>query len=201
MCNLVSEEKGPLERIPAKVQIAVFRPEFLASVTDILDGERRCHRLVEHLDSAHGNLNVSRRQFRILALALDDLSCNLENPFTADRPGSLQQFGRSRCVYDKLGDAVTVTQINEGHSSEFPGFLHPAGKGHFLPGIFEAELSASMSSVHILQIKPTKLINFRKSKKEVEVVQIVSYSGTLIFVSLCALRRKSEKSANLKSEQ
>ena len=144
MCNLVTELEGLLKRIPAKVEIAIFRTEFLAAVAFILDGERRGVGLIEHLDSAKADFNVSGRHLRVFALALYNSSGHLKHPLTAYGRGCLDKLCGSRSVNHELGDAITVTQVDEGHSAKFPGFLNPSGKSNDLAGIFYAELSASM---------------------------------------------------------
>ena len=49
----------------------------------------------------------------------------------------------------KLGDAVAVAKVHEGHSSELSALLYPSGQGHCLACIFDAEFSAGVCSVHM----------------------------------------------------
>ena len=50
----------------------------------------------------------------------------------------------------QLNDAKA--QVDEGHSAEFAGFLHPSREGHCLALVGEAQLAASVGSVHITRI-------------------------------------------------
>ena len=72
------------ERIPAQIEIPVFRPELLSAVADILYSERRSLRLVEHLYVREPDLNVACGHLGVPALALYDLSRSLDHVFTPE---------------------------------------------------------------------------------------------------------------------
>ena len=148
MRNLVPEFESLAQRVAAQVKVAVFRTEFLTSVADILDGERRGLGLVQDLECCHFDFYVSGRHLGVLAGTLYDLSGGLYHEFPSERSGCLHKFS-FRGVDDQLGDAVAVAQVNESHTSEFAAFLHPPGESDGFACIFYAELSASMCSVHI----------------------------------------------------
>ena len=146
--NLVPQFESLAQRVAAQVKVAVFRTEFLSSVADILDGERRGLGLVQDLERCHLDFYVSGRHLGVLAGTLYDLSGGLYHEFPSERSGCLHEFS-FRGVDDQLGDAVAVAQVYESHTSEFAAFLHPPGESDGFACIFYAELSASMCSVHI----------------------------------------------------
>ena len=152
MGHPVPQCQGALERAAAKVQVTELRTDVLAAVALILDGERRGDRLVEYVDGLKLQLYVACRHLGILALALHDLSCGLDDEFTSEGSGCLHEGGLRVGFHHELGDAVTVPQVDEGHSAEFPGPLDPSGQGYGLSDVGDAEFSASVSSVHIFDV-------------------------------------------------
>ena len=83
MSDLVTDLERPLKRISTKVKVAVLCTEFLAAVALVLNCERWSIGLVEDLDFAERDLDISGRHLRVLALTLDDLSGNLKHPLAA----------------------------------------------------------------------------------------------------------------------
>ena len=146
--NLVPQFESLAQRVAAKVEVAVFRTEFLSAVADILNRERRGLCLVQDLEFSNFDFYVSGRHLGVLAGTLYDLSGGLYHEFPSERSGCLHEFS-FRGVDDQLGDAVAVAQVYESHTSEFAAFLHPPGESDGFACIFYAELSASMCSVHI----------------------------------------------------
>ena len=83
MSDLMTDPEGLLKRISSKVEITVLRTEFLTTIALILDSERRCIGLVEDLDFAEHDLDVSGRHLRVLALTLHHLTGYLKHPFAS----------------------------------------------------------------------------------------------------------------------
>ena len=83
MSDLMTDLQSPLKRVSAKVKITVLCTKFLSAVAFVLDSERRSVGLVEYLDFAECDFDVSGRHLRILALTLDHLSGHLKHPFAA----------------------------------------------------------------------------------------------------------------------
>ncbi len=81
--------------------------------------------------------------------ALDDLADRLDHEFTAEGGGGVHQVGGRVGLHDKLGDAVTVPEVDEGHAAQFAGFLDPSGERHALSLVADAEFSASVCTIHI----------------------------------------------------
>ena len=142
------EGKSPLQRRPAQVQVAVLRTKVLASITVFLYGERRGNRFVKYVDTLDFDFDFSGWNLRVLALTLENLSSDLNHPLTAQRFGRMNEFGVCQRIDYKLGDAVAVAKIYEGHSSEFAGLLNPARKGYCLSFVGKPELTAGIASVH-----------------------------------------------------
>ena len=138
-----------LERIPSQVKVTELGAEILAAVALVLDGERRHRGLVEDVYRLKPDLDVACTHLRVLALTLDYLTGGLDDIFTAQRGRGLHQSCVCVRLKHELRDAIAVTQVNESHSAELPGPLHPTGKGHLLPDILNAEFPACVCSVHI----------------------------------------------------
>ena len=172
MRNLVTKHEGILERVSSQIQISVFRSDVITSVALVLDGERRGNRLVQDMDCIEFNLDLTCIHLRVLALTLDNLALYLNDEFTSERVCSLDQFSRCVCTYDQLSNSVAVTEVNESHSAQFSGSLHPTGKHHFFAGVSQTELAASVCSVksiehnmldfYIFLSKHANLVNYRK---------------------------------------
>ena len=149
MGKLVPQRQRLLERIPSQIQITVLGAEILAAVALVLDRERRGDGLVEDVDRLKFDLNVTCVHPGVPALTLDYLTGGLDDIFTAQRGRCLHQSCVCVRLKHELRDAIAVTQVNESHSAELPGPLHPTGKGHLLPDILNAEFPACVCSVHI----------------------------------------------------
>ena len=73
----------------------------------------------------------------------------LYHKLPAQRGCAFLESGVCRALDHELGDSIAVAQVNKCHSSQFSGLLYPAGQGHLAAGVFNAEFSASVCSVHI----------------------------------------------------
>ena len=83
MSDLVTDLERPLKRISTKVKVTVLGTEFLAAVAFVLDCEWRSVGLVENLDFAECDLDISGRHLRVLALTLHHLTGYLKHPFAS----------------------------------------------------------------------------------------------------------------------
>ena len=147
--NVVAQLEGPLQRGASEVQVAVLCTQVLAAVAVLLDGERRGHRPVEYFYGLEGYLDVARRDLAVLVLPFHYGAGGLYHKLPAQRGCAFLESGVCRALDHELGDSIAVAQVNECHSSQFAGLLYPAGQGHLAAGVFNAEFSASVCSVHI----------------------------------------------------
>ena len=149
MGEAVAECQGPLERGTAEVEVTVFRAEVLTAVGSLLDGERRGDGLVEDVDGLHLDLHVAGGHLRVLAFAFEDFAGHLDHEFTSEFGCGGDEFRSRIGLHHELGDAIAVAEVDEGHTSEFAGFLNPSREGHFLTFVGDAEFAAGVRSVHI----------------------------------------------------
>ena len=75
----------------------------------------------------------------------------MNDKFASGFVGGFEQFLVFLFVEYELCDAVSVSQVDEGHASHFAGSLNPAGEGHLLAFVLESETSAVNTSVHGLK--------------------------------------------------
>ena len=156
MGHFVPKRQGALQRTAAQVQVTVFHAEVLSAVTFFLYGEGRGDALVEDIDTFKFNLDVSGGHLGVFGLALNHFTGCLDYEFTAEGRGCFHKFCGGIGLNYKLGDAVAVTEVNEGHAAKLAGFLDPSGEGYLLPFVFYAELPARVCSVHILSLEYSK---------------------------------------------
>ena len=159
MGDTVTEHECLLERSAAKVEITVFHPEVIPAVRLVFDREGRGDGFIEDRNAGNLDFDLSGRHFEVFALALNDFTCRLDDKLASEGGRRFDKISRSVRLDDKLCDAVAVAEIDKGHTSEFTGLLDPAGEGNPLPGVRDAELSASMCSVHkwtVFQFSPQR---------------------------------------------
>ena len=73
--------------LTAQVQIAIFHADIVATISIVLNGERRRDALAEHRQTAHQNLNVASRHLGILRLSLTHYAHSLHAVLTAQLVG------------------------------------------------------------------------------------------------------------------
>ena len=135
MCHAVTQHQRFLERVAAQVQIAVSSAQLLAAVADILDGERRDLRRIQHIHLVEKDLDVAGVHLRVLALTFRHTACNLDYVFTAEACDCGFHRLVAGWVCHQLSYAVAVAKVHECHSSHLPDPLHPSGESHGLPCI------------------------------------------------------------------
>ncbi len=148
----VAQRQGALEGRTAQVEVAVLGAQVLAAVALLFDGEGRDGRFVQDADGGELDLDLARGHLGILALALEHLARGLDHEFTAQGSGGLDERGVGVRLHHQLRDAVAVAQVDEGHASEFAGFLHPSRESDCLSFVGETQLAASVGSVHIYSL-------------------------------------------------
>ena len=149
----MADSQGLLERAAAEIQVAVLCTDILTAVAFVFDGERWGHGLVQYVYASDLDLDVAGRHLGVLALAFDHFSDGLDDIFSAEGGGGCNQLWVGVSLNDELGDAIAVAQVYECHSSEFPRPLHPSCEGDFLADVSDAELSASVGSVHMVLLE------------------------------------------------
>ena len=133
--HLVTQDHVTLQGRAPQVEVAVFHPEVVAAVRDLLDGEGRYFGVVQYGDLFGRDLDVAGVHLRVLRLALDYFADDLDDPLAAHFRSRFARLGRGVLLDDDLGDAVAVPQVDEGHGAEVSHFLHPAGQGDGLVDI------------------------------------------------------------------
>ena len=154
----MTQSQSLLQGVPPKIQIPVLGSDVLTSVALVLNGEGRGHGFVENIDGLKFDLDVSGGHLGVFALALKNLSDGLDHELSSEGCGGLDKGRISVGLNHQLGDAITVAEVYESHSSEFPRPLNPTGQGHFLSYVGDTKLAASVVSVHIVFVNiPTSL--------------------------------------------
>ena len=149
--HAVAQQDVALQGWPAQVEITVFHAEFVAAVAVLLDGEGGYLGPVEDGERRDGYFDVARRYLGIFRGAFTYRARRLYDIFTPQPGRSCTYLGRRVFVHDELRNAVTVAQVDEGHCAEVSHFLYPSGECRARAGIVDAEFSARMRPVHIME--------------------------------------------------
>ena len=106
--------------------------------------ERQRSGSVQHLNGGHLNLNLASRQVRVLVTirALGNLTGHAQNVLVA------QVLEVSLVVENALGDALAVTQVNEGDATVVAATSHPTGQGDGLSNVCGGQLAVGVSAKH-----------------------------------------------------
>ena len=106
--------------------------------------ERQRSGSVQHLNGGHLNLNLAGRQVRVLVTlrALGNLTGHAQNVLVA------QVLEVSLVVENTLGDALAVTQVNEGDATVVAAASHPTGQGNSLSNVCGGQLAVGVSAKH-----------------------------------------------------
>ena len=129
----VRRSRRSKHRLPADVEIAVLEPQRLVDRrVRLVDVERRRLRLGQDLDLGRAELDVARRQLRVLRArqALRDLRRGPSRTNSGRmRLGHLVRIRRvGPRIDDDLGDAVAVAQVQEDELAVVAPPVDPAGQ-------------------------------------------------------------------------
>ena len=144
----MTQNQVALQGRTPQIEVAVLHAQVVAAVRHLLDGEGGHLGFVQHDHLLGGHLDVPGGHLRVLRLAFDDFTDDLDDPFAAHRAGHGAGFGRGVFLDDDLGDTVTVPEVDEGHGPEVSDFLHPPGQGDGFVDVAGPEAAAGMGSVH-----------------------------------------------------
>ena len=133
--KLVAEFKVAAHGAAADVQIAVLHAQVIAAIGIFFNGEGRRVGGVEHGEFAHIDFDVACGHLVVLGVAFGHHTFHLQDVFASQFVGALAKGGVSFFVEYELGDAVSVAQVDKGHTTHFAATLHPACKGNALANV------------------------------------------------------------------
>ena len=93
----------------AQVKIAVLHTQLITAVGIVFDGEGWGSALADDIEFTDDNLDVARRQLRILGITLGNGADSLNDVFASQAACLLLESRRAVFVESQLRDAVTVT--------------------------------------------------------------------------------------------
>jgi hypothetical protein len=131
-----------------EIQIAVLHAEVVAAIGVVLDGKRRNLAAIQHLERFSYNLDVARRQVRILRRAFGHGAFDLDYELASEFIGPLAESRIRIIVEHHLGYTITVADIDKSHTAHLACTLHPSGQRYRFSGIGESQLSARFVSIH-----------------------------------------------------
>ena len=133
----------------AQVDIAIAQARLFAHVGVFVERERRGFRVVQHfqlvtqdLDHARGHVGVAGTSRTQAYLAGD-----LDHVFAAHAVGGCEGFSAVR-IEHHLGQAFTITDIEEDHPAVVTTTVDPSAKGYFLTFQAFVQLAAIMAAHH-----------------------------------------------------
>ena len=155
--NRVAQVQGLVHLRTADVQVAPLHARGLVRLDAVLDGERRGHGRVEHLDGAGQHLDLARGHVRVhgVRAALSHLAGHLEHVLTTQVLGLREVLGRDAVgVDDHLRVALAVAQVHEDEPAVVAVMPRPARQHDLAAHVFLAQLAArgSMHAVFVLEI-------------------------------------------------
>ncbi len=112
--------------VTTDVQITILHAKVIATIADIFDSEGRCLAAVEQFELTDFQLDVSRRHIWILRFTFDNDTFSLNHVFTAESTGLFDKFRIAVAIQEKLGDAITVAEVNPNEGAFVAHTLHPA---------------------------------------------------------------------------
>ena len=121
--------------LTAQIEITILHTDIIAAIGIILNGERRCQTLAQHIQFLYQNLNITRRHLGILALTLANLTFHLNTELTTQFVGLFTKGCIISLVEHQLSQAISVTEVHEGHTSHLTTTLYPSGQCHNTAGI------------------------------------------------------------------
>ena len=133
-----------------QVKVAVLHTQVVPTIGIIFDSEGRHLCRIEYAQRLDRDLDIPRRELRILILTLSDLTRDLDDVLTTEllslRDESLAYVS---LIEDELSDTIAVTKVDEGHPAHTACLLDPASERHLLPDITEAQGATGSSAIHI----------------------------------------------------
>ena len=140
-------------RISAKVKIAVFHAQIIASIRIVFNRKRRRLSGIQHYQLCYLNLNITRRQLSILRIPFAYDARSLNHIFAAKFIGDIKHFFVYALVKSELRDAVAVAEVHKRHATHLANALYPTRKGDFFVLIGESQFAACDCTIHIFVIK------------------------------------------------
>ena len=143
--DLVAQQDVLVHLGAAQVEVAPFHARGLVGLDAVFDGERRGDGLVQHLDAARQDLDLTRLHVGVDALgsALAHLAGNLEHVLAAEVLGLGELLGRDAVrVDDHLRVALAVAQVDEDESAVVALVPRPAREHDLARDVVFAQLAA-----------------------------------------------------------
>ena len=134
--------------VPSEVKISIFHSDIIASISVILDSERRCGTLAENSERINNHLYVTRRDIFVFAFSFAHTTFCLYTELTSQFISFFAELRIDGLIEHELCDTISVSQINESHATHFSGALHPSGQSDLIAGIGESQFSTSFRPIH-----------------------------------------------------
>jgi hypothetical protein len=125
----VAQGQVPLERRAPKVEIAVFHPDLIPTVTILLNGEWWQFGRAKQLKPIGQDLDVPGGQVWVLIASLGDYTESPDYELPPEGTGLTAEVGVALHVENQLRYSVTVAQVDKGHPPKITRFLDPSGQG------------------------------------------------------------------------
>ena len=136
--KLVAQLKVLANARATQVEVTILHAKVVAAITLLFNRERRRQALVQYVQLRDEYLDVARRKVLVLGIALGNLALCLDDELASQTSRLLTKLFRSIFVEGKLGNAVTVSQVNKHKSPQVVDALHPTCQGDFLSYVGEA---------------------------------------------------------------
>ena len=144
----VAEHEVALYGLAAQVEVTELHPQIVAAIGIVFDGKRRGLAGIQDVELGDFDFDVPGGHLGVFGFTDFDESGRLNDEFAAEL-ASAQAEGFVRVhVEGQLGQAVAVTDVDKGHSTQVAGALNPTAQGDGLACVVGAQFAASMRSMH-----------------------------------------------------
>mmetsp|Transcript_7284 Transcript_7284/g.16514 ORF Transcript_7284/g.16514 Transcript_7284/m.16514 type:complete len:562 (+) Transcript_7284:325-2010(+) len=170
--HFVSEHEGVFDWVSSNVQISVPHSGFFLAIGGVFNLERRSHASVQNFQTARYNLHISSWSIWVLVDSLDYLALDLDHELSPQLVGcfvALEAFLVGTIFLENhLGDAISVSQIDEGEMVHVAGNLYPTAQSYSLADIRHAQLPTRMSPIGCPDAGHGRLKSPAKTKRDAD---------------------------------
>ena len=144
----MAEHEVALNGLAAQVEVAELHAQIVATIGVIFNSKRRGLAGIQDVESGNFDFDVPGGHLGVFGFADFDKTCRLDDEFPAEFPSAQTERLIRIHIEGQLGQAVTVSDVDKGHSAQVAGALNPTAQGDGLACVFGAQFAASMRSMH-----------------------------------------------------
>ena len=146
--HFVTKFEVSTHRVTTEVEVAILHTDVVATISFVLDSERRSSRHIEHSHLIYNDFDVASSHFIIFSRAFSHSTTHLEHIFATKVVSTFTEFGIHFVIKYKLSKTIAVAEVDKSHTTHFTSALHPTSESNILAKISEAKFATCVSSKH-----------------------------------------------------